>query len=143
MELDWFVSSVVTKHLLNEKDMKTVTQELKALSDRESMRRLRARQEHLKRKATNLCNELAKVSSETLREQLCLVEQQIKALQEEIDALKEARVTVNKDNRKKLKMQLRQFLIEDDSPETRDLLKTMIREILVDNDGVSIELNIE
>ena len=40
-------------------------------------------------------------------------------------------------------MQLHQFLIEDDSPETRDLLKSMIREILVSNDGVSVELNLE
>lgn len=143
VELDWFVSSVITKHLLNEKDMKAVTKEMKSLSDREAFRKLRARQEILKRKATNLCKELAKFSSDTLRDQLRSVEQQRKALQEDIDALKDARVTVNKDNRKKLKMQLHQFLIEDDSPETRDLLKSMIREILVSNDGVSVELNLD
>lgn len=143
VELDWFVSSVVTRHLLNEKDLKKVNKELSVLSDRKTMQRLRARQEILKRKARNLCQELAKFSSDTLREQLRSVEQQRKALQEEIDTLKEIKVTVNKNNYKKLKTKLQQFLIEDNSPETRDLLTHMIREILVDNNGVSVELNLE
>lgn len=53
------------------------------------------------------------------------------------------RLSIAQENRKKLKMKLRDYLINSDAPEVRGFLRTLVSEVLVNNDGVSVELNFE
>lgn len=140
--LDWFVATLVVKGLLKEDSIPRLISVVNQMTDEESLKKLRDREATIQRKAEHLSQTLAHTQSETLREQLMLAEDKKKAIQREIESLKKSRMEINKKNRKKLKTELRKFIITDDSPETREFLKAMLREVRVDNDNVCVELKI-
>lgn len=138
--LDFFVASLVVLCLLKESNLEKINQFLAEEKPLRKSRKLQGEITGLQNKIHHLSKMIGE-GYEELSDELRRVTLQKKCLEEQKNSLKKMTTKVLPEDIKMLRKRLRKYILNNDTPEVRELLTTVIENVTIDDEMVSITLH--
>ena len=139
--LDFFVASSVVYYLVNESNLPLINQYIREEKPTKKHDKLKREITGLQTKINNLSDKIAEGYDE-LTDKLREVIQQKKQLEEKLASMKKVPTKIAKDDIKKVRKELRKYILHNDTPEVRELLKSVIEQITIDDETVTIKMHV-
>ena len=138
--LDKFVSVKIAQNSFKGIDLQQLSEEINASN--ESYRTLNQELRQIRKQLTNIAKSLSKCYSDALTEEVQRLEERKAFILQKMDAAKSGKISIDESNLRDLKEKVFQYLRTSDDLEARRYLKTIVKQIVVSNEEVTVELNI-
>ncbi len=141
-ELEQYTAAVVVKNLLRKDSIPQLNRSLKKGVCSTESQQLRNQLKGINEKIDNIVRTLENGYSEAMTDRLHQLERDRDSLTSKLQRTTPAIPNIDETNLKALKIKLVNTLVTSDDPEVREVLRTYIDSILVDNDGVTVNLKL-
>lgn len=138
--LDEFVANALAEMLISEDNVNSLNSLMKGTDDDVKYKLLKNRLKGVNKKIANITQSLEGGYSEALVNSLHSLEKEQLSIKQEINETNVEVVNIDYDNIIRVRKDFARYLRNSDEPEVRELLKTHIKEICIDNDKARIEL---
>ena len=139
--LDHFVASLLILSLVNKENLELLNQYLQKENPKRKAKQLMGKMTGLKTKMNNLAKKISEGYDE-LAEEYKEVARQRDCLEERYQTLKKVPTKITEEDIKPLRKQLRKYILNNDTPEVRELLKSVIEQIAIDDETVTIKMHV-
>lgn len=136
-ELEEMVGSIIADSIIQRCDWNEIS---KDLSDSEEIKKLKNRLLGLSKSIDNLSEGYANSGSFSLLEKLKVKEQERSSVEQQLQVLRNKTLTLNDENREKVREGILQLLISSKDPEVRTILKQAVTNITVSNKNIKATL---
>lgn len=137
--VDDLVAKAVLRATFQTSWLPIINKELKNFSYDDTLRRKLL---GVERKISNVTKAIEMLPTQTLADRLPVLEQEKKELEEKLQETKGKAIKITDENLAATRKQLEEFLLTSPTPEARALLRSVIKEVKVDNDTINVTLNI-
>lgn len=137
--VDKLVIKAIVARIMPEEWYPLIAKALQQSSGGESLSR---KKYGVEKKISNLTRSLEMQFSQTLVDRLSSLEAEKARLEAQLQHIQQHTFTLTQQNFKATRRKLLHYLLESDSAEARALLKSIIKEVRIDNNNISFTLNI-
>lgn len=138
--LNKFVAKAITSQYFNQENMVELNALLKGNLDSEKRRLDKNRLQSVNKAIGKLVKNLKEEKSKTLLKELSILEKEKEALEKAIARSNIKPIKVTEDNIKDIKKRVYRRLLTSDDLHTRKFVQSMVKEVVVDSEGVNVVL---
>lgn len=137
-QLDRMILKYIVTNIIKEKHFAPLNKLLRSQTGDEALLR---RKFGAEKKINNLIKALEANGSSSVADRLAALESEKRDIEQQLKQVQSKHICLTADNLKDMRKNLYKFLSTSNTPEARSFLKSVIREVKIDNDNISFTLN--